>query len=83
MPRFMVIEHFRAKRPDEVYDRFQHSGRLLPEGLVYVDSWLSGKGDKCFQLMEANDEGLLEAWIKQWDDLVDFEVVKLGQKPYE
>ena len=72
---FMVIEHFKESDPAPVYRRFAERGRLMPEGLSYVNSWIEVGMDRCFQLMETEDPILLQEWIKNWGDLVDFEVV--------
>lgn len=79
MKRFMAIETFRPGCKEKVYARFQEKGRLLPNGLVYIDSWLVQEGTRCFQLMETEDVSLFEAWTTSWDDLVDFEIVELGE----
>jgi hypothetical protein len=70
---FMVIERFRD--PKLVYARARERGRLLPDGLRYVDSWVEASFGRCFQLMECDDLSLLMTWISRWRDLVDFEVV--------
>jgi hypothetical protein len=72
---FMVIEHFREGRAPDVYRRFRDRGRLAPEALRYVSSWVDLEFRRCFQVLEADDESLLPEWIARWDDLVDFEVV--------
>ena len=72
---FMVIEHFKNRDAAAVYRRFQERGRMAPDGLKYVDSWVETNFDRCFQLMETDDPHLFEQWITQWSDLVDFEVV--------
>jgi hypothetical protein len=72
---FMIIEHFKERNPKPIYQRFQKSGRALPEGLRYIDSWIEVNFNRCFQLMECGDASLLQHWILQWRDLVDFEVV--------
>lgn len=72
---WMVVEHFREGRAPDVYRRFRDRGRLAPEGLTYVASWVDLEFRRCFQVMEAPDESLLRAWIANWEDLVDFEVV--------
>lgn len=73
---FMVIERFRSRAAAAaVYRRFEERGRMLPEGLRYVDSWIATGSDRCFQLMECDDAALFEQWISRWQDLVDFEVV--------
>jgi len=76
MPRtlFMVVEHFKDKDAVAVYRRFRERGRMAPEGLVYVSSWVDEKFERCYQLMETHDRSLLDQWIANWNDLVDFEV---------
>jgi hypothetical protein len=70
----MVIETFtQGARP--VYERARDRGRMLPEGLDYVDSWVETDLRRCFQLMETDDPALFERWTAQWDDLGDFEIV--------
>jgi hypothetical protein len=75
MALFMVIEHFRPGQAPAVYRRFRERGRLAPEGLTCVSSWVDLEFRRCFQVMQAEDEVLLTAWMAEWDDLVDFEVV--------
>ena len=77
----MVIEHFAPGAKDRVYERFREKGRMLPDGLTYVDSWLEKEGVRCFQLMETNDASLFDRWMESWSDLVRFEIVELGEKP--
>ena len=72
---FMVVEHFKGRDPGPVYRRFAERGRLMPDGLKYVSSWIEVGMDRCFQVMETDDPILLQEWIKNWGDLVDFEVV--------
>ena len=71
---FMVLEHFRGD-PVPVYRRFRDRGRLAPEGLKYVSSWVSPDLERCWQVMECEDEALLRQWIANWQDLVDLEVI--------
>lgn len=73
--RFMVIEHFKDGDPRPVYRRFRDQGRLAPDGLAYVASWVTGDLRRCYQVMECDDRALLDAWIARWSDLVDFEVI--------
>ena len=73
--RFMVIERFRGGDARPVYRRFRDEGRLAPEGLHYVASWVSDDLRLCWQVMECDDRALLDAWMARWRDLVDFEVV--------
>ena len=70
----MVIERFvHGARP--VYERAAERGRMLPEGLVYVDSWIDESLDRGFQLMETDDPALFDEWIANWSDIGEFEVV--------
>lgn len=71
---YMVVEHFRDRDPVPVYRRFRDRGRMAPDGLTYVSSWVDSKLERCYQLMETDDRGLLDQWIANWKDLVDFEV---------
>jgi hypothetical protein len=73
--QFMVIERFRDRDAKAVYRRFRDHGRMAPDGLKYVASWIEVNFDRCFQIMECDDARLLQAWITNWGDLADFEVV--------
>jgi hypothetical protein len=72
---FMVVERFRTPGAVEVYRRARERGRMLPDGVRYVSSWVDLDFARCFQLMEADDAGALDPWIAQWRDLVEFEVI--------
>jgi Protein of unknown function (DUF3303) len=72
---FMVIEHFRPGRAPDVYRRFRDRGRMAPEGLRYVSSWVDLSFERCFQVMEADSETPLREWTMNWDDLIEFEIV--------
>jgi len=72
---YMVIERFKNREAAPVYRRFREKGRMAPEGLRYVESWVETNFDRCFQVMECEDARLLEEWAAQWRDLVDFEFV--------
>lgn len=72
---FMVIERFKDRDAKAVYKRTQEKGRMLPEGLNYVDSWVAANLEQCFQLMECDDPRLFQQWIGQWQDLVEFEII--------
>ena len=74
---FMVIERFKNRDASSVYRRFRERGRMAPEGLKYIDSWVETNFDRCFQLMECDDRELFQEWIANWNDLVDFEVVEV------
>jgi hypothetical protein len=79
--KYMVIETFRAGEKDNVYARYEARGRMLPEGLHYIDSWLSQDEARCFQLMWTEDPKLFELWIMNWSDLVEFEIIPLLESP--
>lgn len=72
---FMVIETFRGQDGRAVYRRFREKGRMAPDGLVYVGSWIEANLGRCFQLMECDDAGLLQEWVASWSDLAHFEIV--------
>jgi hypothetical protein len=72
---FMVIERFRNRDAVAVYRRHAQHGRMFPEGMRYIDSWVEPNFDRCFQLMECNDHSLFQVWIERWRDLVEFEVI--------
>ena len=72
---YMVIEHFRDGAAPEIYKRFRERGRMMPDGLKYVASWIEPNLTRCFQVMEWDDDEALEAWKSHWTDLMEFEVV--------
>ena len=72
---FMVVEHFKDGMVKQVYERYQQKGRMLPEGLRYMESWVETNNMRCFQLMECDDDQLIQQWAKEWEDLVEFEII--------
>ena len=72
---FMVIERFRNGDAAPVYRRFRERGRLAPDGLTYVSSWVTPDLKQCFQVMECADRAPFDEWMSRWADLVDFEVI--------
>jgi hypothetical protein len=72
---YMVIEHFKHQDPVPVYRRFRDQGRMTPEGLEYVSSWVDTKLERCYQVMETSDPELMAEWIAHWSDIVDIEVI--------
>ena len=72
---FMVVEHY-TDGPGPIYQRAAERGRMLPDGLRYVDSWVVGdeEMDRCFQLMETDDPSLFDVWLANWRDLGTFDV---------
>jgi hypothetical protein len=71
----MIIERFRDGRAADVYRRFRERGRMAPEGVRYVASWVDLSFERCFQMMEAENEAVLREWTSNWDDLVEFEII--------
>jgi hypothetical protein len=71
---YIVVEHFKNKDAVPVYQRFREHGRMAPQGLVYVSSWVDQELECCYQLMETEDRMLLDQWIANWSDIVDFEI---------
>jgi Protein of unknown function (DUF3303) len=72
---FMVVERFRDRNAKAVYRRFRDQGRMMPDGLNYVGSWIEANFDRCFQLMECDDARLLQDWLLNWSDLMECEIV--------
>ena len=72
---FMIIEKFKPGKVLEMYERFAKQGRMLPEGVQYVNSWINKDVTVCYQVMESETDLLLNQWIDKWKDLVDFEVI--------
>jgi hypothetical protein len=81
MKQYMVIEIFNPGCKAKVYERFHAKGRMLPQGLRYLNSWLEKDGDRCFQLMETDEVSLFQIWLENWKDLVSIEVIQVGEKP--
>ena len=78
---FMVIEKFRQGNKSLIYERYKQKGRMLPEGLTYIDSWVESDGDRCFQLMQTDQVELFDEWISNWHDLVEFEIIQVEISP--
>ena len=78
---YMVIESFHDGDPRPVYTRFAERGRMAPEGLAYVSSWVTEDLRRCYQVMECADRALLDEWMSSWRDIVDFEVVPVVTSP--
>jgi len=74
--RYIVVERYSAG-PEPVYQRAAEKGRMLPDGLRYLDSWVvdDDQLDRCCQLMETDDASLFDEWLKSWADLGTFEVL--------
>ena len=74
MSLYMVIEHFKNNDPVPVYRRFRDRGRLAPEGVMYISSWIDTDLAYCYQVMDTDNLVLLEEWMAYWSDIIDFEV---------
>jgi len=75
MPQtYMVIERFKNNDAVPVYRRFRERGRMAPDGVNYVSSWVEQDLATCYQIMEASDRALLDQWMANWKDIIDFEV---------
>ena len=72
---YMVIEKFHTGKVKALYERFEKEGRLMPEGVRYVNSWTDKNVQICFQLMESESREKLLEWIDNWKDYASFKVV--------
>ena len=72
---FMIVETFRNQDAKSVYRRLRDRGRMMPDGLKFVSSWVAADLGRCFQLMECDDVRLLQRWVTEWSELVHFEIV--------
>ena len=70
---YMVVEQFKDVRA--IYKRFREKGRMMPDGLNYVSSWVDRDLKTCWQVMETEDEQLFRQWTDAWNDLMDFEII--------
>src|SRR2546429_555716 len=77
----MVIERFRAGAAPEIYRRARDRGRMMPDGLEYVSSWVDLEFKTCYQLMRTVDASLFAVWTDAWQDLVEFEIVTALKPP--
>jgi hypothetical protein len=78
---FMVVEHFKGDDPTAAGQRFAERGRMLPDGVRYVSSWMEASGARCWQVMEADSRERLDEWIACWSDLVEFDVIPIQSSP--
>ena len=72
---FMVIERFGSGQAPAVYQRFRDHGRMMPDGLRYISSWVDLDFSRCFQVMEADSVENFREWTANWDDLIEFEII--------
>jgi len=74
MKKYMVVERYKTGCFDKIYERHDACGRMLPDGLYYLNSWVNKERNICFQLMESDDVALFNQWFTKWNDLVDFDL---------
>lgn len=72
---FMIIERFHPGKGKEIYKRFEENGRMLPDGVSYINSWITEDVSTCYQVMESDTKEKIQRWILNWNDLADFEII--------
>jgi len=72
---YMVVERFKKGAAPEIYERFREKGRMMPDGLEYISSWIDHDFKICYQLMQTENVTLFDRWIENWSDLMEFEIV--------
>jgi len=72
---YMVVERFKDGKAPEIYRRVREQGRMIPDGLEYVSSWVDLEFKTCYQLMRTDDATLFEPWMNAWKGLIEFEIV--------
>ena len=72
---YMIIEKFHAGKAKMIYERFDEKGRMMPEGVNYINSWIHTDMSTCYQVMESDTEEKINEWISHWKDLADFEII--------
>lgn len=73
--QYMIIERFHPGKVKALYERFDEKGRMLPEGVTYINSWINEPVSICYQLMESDAGEKIHQWINKWNDLADFEII--------
>ena len=74
---YMVVERFKESAVPKIYQRLRERGRMMPDGLEYVSSWIDSDYRICFQLMRTNDQSHFKQWTVHWDDLMEFEITRV------
>ena len=72
---YMIIEKFHSSKGKLIYQRFKEKGRMMPEGVEYINSWINEPVSICYQVMESDCLEKILEWISHWSDIADFEVV--------
>lgn len=73
--QYMIIEKFHPGKLKEMYQRFDEKGRMLPKGVIYINSWIDENITTCYQVMESDSMEKLHQWTENWKDIVDFEII--------
>ena len=73
--KYMIFETFKPGKVKEIYQRLEEKGRMQPEGLTYINSWIDENMEKCYQVMETDSIKKIHQWISNWDDVMEFEIV--------
>lgn len=73
--QYMIIERFHPGKVKALYKRFDEKGRMLPEGVTYINSWINEQISTCYQVMESDSEEKIHQWINMWNDFADFEII--------
>ena len=74
---FMIIERFHSGKVKDLYERFDEKGRMLPDGVIYINSWINEEVTLCYQVMESDNEEKIHEWIAKWNDLADFTIIPI------
>ena len=72
---YMIIEKYRPGKVKQIYKRFEEKGRMMPDGLNYINSWINEQVSICYQVMETDSVAKLHEWISHWNDLAEFEII--------
>lgn len=72
---YMIIEKFHPGKIEQLYKRFDENGRMLPEGVKYINSWIDENVATCYQVMESESPEKINTWVHKWNDLADFEII--------
>lgn len=72
---YMIIENFHPDKVKELYKRVEEKGRMMPEGVRYINSWIDENVKTCYQVMESDSEEKIKEWVNNWKDLADFQII--------
>lgn len=72
---FLIIETFHKGQAKAIYQRFDQKGRMLPDGVRYINSWIDEAVTVCYQIMESDSREKIVEWTKHWNDLAEFEII--------